>query len=421
MPNLPPIWTTTAPAVWAQAPEWMSLHLLLEAERCPKAVVLRRSKYPQIWGRDGYPEKPAIAGICGQVVHASVARIVSELAARACRSLQDPEAVVYMKSMGGYSTIILQLASSILASLTDNPRFSPVADNVASAVKARIPRMREQVQVLLSKLVWNSVPRPAANVGDGSVRIQTRKRCALTPGTHFEVELRDEKLKWKGIADLIEFLGDRSVITDFKTGDKSDSHILQLRVYALLWARDGDVNPMATPAVKLILSYPPADHVLPGLNQAETGALEVDLKARADLVRKSFEGEKTQARPSVENCTGCHVRHICAEYWTAQRQKRTLSGNSTEYSFDDVGVVLSERRGDSTWEARCEISDLIPSSARILLRLSYATTEIGNRLTPGTRLRLIDAFVTAGDGEMPLVQMTSVTEILLLNCSIPPD
>jgi hypothetical protein len=79
MLNVPPIWTTDGPTEWASPPEWMRVHYLLEAERCPRSVALRYSRYATSWTKQGYPERPHVASLVGQRVHASVERIASEL------------------------------------------------------------------------------------------------------------------------------------------------------------------------------------------------------------------------------------------------------------------------------------------------------------------------------------------------------
>jgi hypothetical protein len=410
--NRQTIWTTTSPAAWAHAPEWMNLHLLLEAERCPKAVVLRRSSYPQVWNRDGYPEKPNPASIFGQIIHASVARIVVNLAKDGCTSLQDPRAMVSLKAMGGYSKIISEVASSILARLSDNPRFIPITDYVTSTVRMRIPQIRQHVQVLISRMVWNGSARLPANAGVNPGQVQTSRRKPLAAGTHFEVKLRDEELKWNGVADMIDFSADECVITDFKSGEESEFHALQIRVYALLWLRDVELNPRATRASKLILSYARGDKVSPGISEIDADVLDNDLRIRSELVRSSFDGDKTKAILSDENCAQCQVRHLCREYWTSER-KISRPTKSRDCYFDDLEVVVTARRADRTWEADCKISNILSAPVRVLVRISSEALPLACHLNPGTRLRLIDALVSPGEENIPLVQMAIFTELLV--------
>src|SRR5260370_38803517 len=110
MPNIPPIFTTAGPTEWASPPEWMSVHYLLAAERCPRSVAHRYSRYTTIWKKQGYPEKPHVAFLIGRIVHTSVERIASELAKKGYRSLSDLGAVRVLREMGGYSLVISRTA-----------------------------------------------------------------------------------------------------------------------------------------------------------------------------------------------------------------------------------------------------------------------------------------------------------------------
>src|SRR6267154_2593149 len=134
MDATPAIWTTRSPAIWANAPEWMNFHFLIEAERCPRSVALRYSSYPTIWKRRGYPDKPTISSIFGQIVHSSVRRIVHELARRGCQSLRDPKAIQILKTIGGYSRVISENTNSLLDRLRDNPRFSRTREATSTAL-----------------------------------------------------------------------------------------------------------------------------------------------------------------------------------------------------------------------------------------------------------------------------------------------
>jgi CRISPR/Cas system-associated exonuclease Cas4 (RecB family) len=415
MPLVPTIWTTSSPATWAQAPEWMNFHFLLEAERCPKAAALRHAEYPQIWTKHGYPDKPHASAITGRIVHASVERIARELALDHCVRLQDPKAIEVLKKMGGYSTVISQFTESVLATFADNPRYIPVSDTISSIVRSRVPQIREQIQVLLSRLVWSGGAGPVIEVNGSTTEspTSTRRQSPLPLGTHFEVELRDEALRWKGFADLIEVQGSDVAIVDFKTGDKSDVHELQIRIYALLWLRDAELNPAATPAAKLILSYPRGDEVLPGITQAQANELAAELKTRTDRVRESLHAEKLKANLSAEHCGKCQVRHLCPEYWTPMRQKAAPRANGKQMYFDDVELVITQRRGDTVWDAMCSTSDLLLPSAKVMVRIQPIASVIEDQLIPGTRIRLTDALVSIRDGDTPLVHMMNSTEVLV--------
>jgi hypothetical protein len=57
-----PIWKVCHPSSPATIPEWMSIHFLLEAEKCPRACALKNARYSQVWNRSGFPSRPVAAG-----------------------------------------------------------------------------------------------------------------------------------------------------------------------------------------------------------------------------------------------------------------------------------------------------------------------------------------------------------------------
>jgi len=68
-------------------------------------------------------------------------------------------------------------------------------------------------------------------------------RRPLANGAHPEVELRAKSIGWKGKADLLVVGDDACEITDFKTGAADEAHKFQVRVYAVLWRLDDQLNP----------------------------------------------------------------------------------------------------------------------------------------------------------------------------------
>jgi hypothetical protein len=304
MTLIPAIWTVKNPAKWASSPEWMSFHYLKEAERCPRAVALRHSTYEGIWSRNGYPDRPSLFGLLGQIVHASVQTIISELAGKNCASLHDAKSVQILREMGGYSGIISRITKQVLASLDGNPRFARQSEQLASAVYSRMPEIREQVQVFLCRLKWTT--RPRARTDDAyqpRASGMTPLRVPLPDGAHSEVKLFEHNLKWKGIADL-------------------------------------------------------------------------------------------------------------EDYWNPAKRPKLSAPQSFK---DDLEVVLRAQRGQTTWEAECRVSSVIPPSTTVLIRCSAADTIVCEHFQPGRSIRLTEAYVVLRDsGELPLVHVTTFTEPIFL-------
>jgi hypothetical protein len=243
---------------------------------------------------------------------------------------------------------------------------------------------------------------------------------------------------------LLSISEDDCAITDFKTGERSERHELQVRIYALLWARDNELNPSGRRATRLVLSYSQGEHDVTGLDDVrEENALAADLKTRTAAVRQALQSPEPKANVSEENCRSCEVRHLCNEYWGAigpkavDRQgkgaplpaaqlfserreqwiaKTTSKTASKQALFDDIEVILQQQRTDITWEAECWSSTILQPCSRTLVRLPAMAASFGNHFQSGDRIRFTDALVAVPEpGGPPLVQAIPGTELLFWN------
>lgn len=447
MKDAPAIWTVCRPRTLAQVPKWMSFHFLTGAEQCPRSTALRHGSYPDLWNKNGYPRKPHLAALSGQIVHIVVRKIALELARGGCASLQEAKAVQILKNLGGYTKLIVQSTDAVLNNLVGNPRMECVREHISSRLRARVTQIREQVQVLLLRLKWQEKTTAASLLDTNlmaSSNVPGNTRKPLGFGAHFEVELRDEQLGWKGIADLLSISKDDCAITDFKTGERSEGHELQVRIYALLWARDNELNPSGRRATRLILSYSQGEHDVMCLDDVrEENALAADLRTRTAAVHQALQSPEPKANVSEENCPTCEVRHLCNEYWNAIRPKDadtsakrgafsvpglfsdrrehwlSKTGSKTANKrplFDDIEVILQQRRADITWEAECLASTVLQARSRTLVRLPAMAASFGNQFHTGDRIRFTDALVAVPEpGGLALVHAVPTTEMLLLH------
>lgn len=409
--ELPPILTTLAPTEWLRAPEWMNVHYFLRAEKCPRSAALRHSRYATIWDRNGYPDKPSIAAASGTVIHIAVARLVTELAIRGCTSTSDPIFCAILKELGGYSNVIADAISEVEAGLAKNPRFQPIRDFLAVTLRSRIPRFRENIQLQLSRLKWAAYsPTPVSP--KSHEHVGSKLRHPLAPGSHFEVEIRDPILKWRGIADLIELTDSCCSITDFKSGSSSDDHVFQIRLYALLWLRDTELNPEALPASSLTLSYPSEQKDI-DFQEADQTSFRSELQARTKLVRAAITGTSSKAVLSGDICPQCDVRQLCKEYWTSARPIPSQQ-NVSNCRFDDVQLLLKSKKGESTWLAEAQIASYLKIPAALLLRWSSEQFRIFEHLKPGTMIRLTGALLSDVHDEYPVLTCVANTDVIVL-------
>jgi len=413
--EISPVFTTLTPTEWQAPPEWMNSHYLVRAEQCPRSAALRHATYSHLWNRRGYPDKPGLAALAGMVMHRAMARTIRALADSGIDSFQDPRSVAILKSLGGYSKVIAESVADVTKSLAGNPRFELVRLSSVAKLNNRIPVIREQVQLQLSRLKWKLQPPSVDLAGDLDSDTVARGRLPLEQGTHFETELRHPGIKWRGFADLIELRDDACTIEDFKSGEPSDDHLLQLQIYALLWSHDEELNPARTAIDRLIICYPDGDRIVP-YNKKDGARLTQELQARTEAVRKTVSGPDSEANLDAERCPKCDVRHLCSEYWTANRPASAGGASAERVQLDDVQLILRSRKGQNTWSAECQLSNHVEIGSAVLLRWTPKDFAVLDQLVPGSEVRLSGALISySEDARLQIVSCSTATDLILLS------
>jgi hypothetical protein len=183
-------------------------------------------------------------------------------------------------------------------------------------------------------------------------------------------------------------------IRDFKTGAPKEKHKLQLWTYALIWARDLDLNPSGRIADKLVLSYDESDVELQAQEASKLFSLEDEIKGRSAAALAHLQSCNPQAQTSLENCTHCAVRHLCEEYWH-WRARQFPKSESAKGRYVDVQIKLSSQHGCSSWDGVVESCPTMKAGGPILLR----TENRGFDLHPGQRFRLLNVHASIPGGE----------------------
>ena len=391
------------PLHWASLPDWNSFWWLIEVESCPRRAALRHASYPGIWEKPGYPPKPHTNAIMGQVVHGLVGQLARTLRMRGLGSSQDSRAISILRELGGYTKIIsCKIDDVLLKEITGNPRVRGT-DHLRAELLRRVPQMRERLQVLLARVEWPSV----ADV-QPTERYNVKK--ALAFGPHFEVPVKSPALLWKGIADLIELTHNTILIVDFKTGEPSPLHADQLLIYALLWARDNDVNPRGSFATELTLSYPHRSVPVPPPNEEQLREIQSTLLKRTELARAALQASTPTAHVGAETCLQCDVRHLCADYWIPSG--RGVIAGACYSDFDDIELQVQERVGEYTWACKCSVATHVPIGSKILLRMENESSTFVDVFEAGATLRIVGALISRNDEEaVTIASLIASTEI----------
>ena len=392
----------------------MSFSTLSELEACPRRWALSVADYLHVWEKRGYPPRPQITALEGAVVHLALQKITHVLAKHGCTSLREACAFSALKELGGYTAIIAECIDCALHPYEGNPRAAPILDTARQRLSTRVPDFRIRVQKLLSRISLassNGASLRATAHGINEYRHQ------LFHGSHAEVELQVPELDWHGVADLLTLTSGFCEIRDFKTGISKPQYEFQLRIYALLWSLDRNLNPSGRLADKLVISYDENDVEIPAPREDELRFLEDEIRRRTAVVLADLRLNPPDARPSQESCVYCSVRQLCEDYWK-WNVREEKGGESPENQFTDLQIRLSARHGPASWDGIVEASSAIKVGWPILLRISKLLFE----LHPGQRLRILNLKISiyekeqSGENNLPQIVATAGinTELFLM-------
>lgn len=366
--------------LWPQTPTRWSYSSLRAVEACQSQWMLSRADYPDIWDRHGYPALPAAPAIFGNVVHGVVERLVRKLGAAGVTSPDTSDVVGILRSLGGWRVIVLGAIERELARLGDNPRIGAErVDRLRDELVRRAPEAADLVKVLIGRGSFPSASEiPTSAVGGNSAVGAPIVRKPVGPGARSEFEVIAEALRLTGRIDLL-IVNDAEVgIVDFKTGAETDDHGHQVRLYALLWYLDAQVNPDRRLATDLRVIYPSGAQSIEAPDRAKLQSLEDATSTRVQAADKVTQQPPPTANPTEDNCRYCSVRHLCDDYWSAFPP--AVTAVSTEQWFDFEGRILRQN-GSKSWFAET----LAQPPAEVLVR----TVETDVAFQVGRRVRLL--------------------------------
>jgi hypothetical protein len=382
------------PARWPDAPAEMSVSTHADIDECPRRWALGAAEYPDIWSGRGYPPRLQVATLAGSVVHLALERITKQLTGAGVPSLSDPSAPQVLRELGGYTRVVEDCVDRILRRFGDNPRALPVIEHAQRTLRGQVPTLRGRVQSMLARLHLpkGAFPAPAVSA---SKTARPLTRSPLANGTYPEVEVRARSIGWKGKLDLLVLGDDACEITDFKTGTTDEAHKFQVRVYAVLWRLDDELNPSGRVVDRLVLAYETQDMDVSPPSAEEIGVLTQDLLGRRRAAEAALAARPPTARPSAESCRHCSVRHLCDEYWAGEMQAGSDDGR-----FGDAELKIVKRHGPTSWDAVIVRARHVPDESPALLRVQEPID-----FKVGTSVRVLDgAFARdAEDAAAPVV------------------
>lgn len=383
-------WTVISPSTWPAAPAEMSVSTYAEIEECPRRWALGAAEYPGLWSGRGYPPRLQVAALAGSVVHLALEIITKQLMRAGAPSQDHPLTTQVLKELGGYTNVVQHCVERILKRLADNPRAIPLMEHAQRTLRGQVPTLRMRVQAILARLHLR-----AGAAASTPTTVSTPGQLALTNGTYPEIELRAKNIGWKGKADLLVLADDACEITDFKTGAADEGHKFQVRVYAVLWRLDDELNPSGRVVNRLVLAYDSHDVDVPPPSAQEIDELGRELLGRRRAAETALAARPPGARPSAETCRYCSVRHLCDAYWAGTAQAVSDDGR-----FGDVELKIVSRHGPTSWDAVVVRARYLPARSSALLRLQQPT-----EFEVGTHVRVLDGALARDpeDADTPII------------------
>jgi len=333
--------------------------------------MLRHATFPDIWSRRGYPDNPFLATLKGEVLHGALEVIVRAMATHHCDGHDGPCRVIVLKDLGGYSVVLRSVSEAVLSSLHTNPRVARRMDAIRRALTLEMPELRRGVQTTIAR------SDVVAGTSGATPRSSEERTRAIGIGSHAEVELRVPSMGWIGKADLISLDADNCRITDYKTGVPQEDHEAQLRIYALLWARDAAVNPSGRIATELVVAYPTREEVFPAPDRDELDRLEDDLRTRSAAALGSMIERPPTARPEATFCSHCQVRQLCNPYWDHLADSVASGSVASADRAIDVELLVDARNGPRTWLATVQRGFGIEQQRSVVIRSHEETAAYG--------------------------------------------
>lgn len=396
-------WHVISPVAWPDPPAEMSVSTQAEIDECPRRWALGAAEYPDIWSGRGYPPKLQAAALVGSVIHMALEIITKQFTRAGVPSLSDPSATQVLRELGGYTRVVEDCVERILKRFVGNPRALPLIDHAQRTLHGHVPILRARVQTMLARL---RLPKEVSlsPVASAMNTAGSPGRSPLANGTYPEVEVRAKSIGWKGKVDLLVLSDDVCEITDFKTGAADETHKFQVRVYAMLWQLDDELNPSERVVDRLVLAYENQVVTVPPPSKQEVVDLGHELLARRQASEAELTAHPPAARPGVETCRYCGVRQLCDAYWAGPTQAVSDNGR-----FGDIELKITGRHGPTSWDAVVMRARNFPAKTPALLRLQQS-----HEFETGTQVRILDGGLSINpedDAALAIVTLNAFAEL----------
>lgn len=378
-------------------PRHWSYSSLAAFEQCPLRYALERADYPDLWDRRGYPPKPTVATLVGNVVHNALDLVLRALASAGCPDPASASFAEVMRELGGYTMVLEGVAADLLREVEGNPRLTQAQrDRLEVQLDERLEQCRATVQALVARMDLPNTEVLHRKVVAG----ESMRPAPASVGLHPEYVLHCDDPHVTGRLDLLCVSPDGAYITDYKTGRASSSHEEQLRFYAMLWHLDTVANPDDLPIVALTAAYAGGNVSVAPPTADEVSGLIAETSVRTACADRQLADVDLASTPG-DQCATCPVRGLCSRYWATQVELPLSVGRGRWFDLEgELGQMNAAR---SRWfVATC--------GTRILLRAPGAPLS---DYPDGRRVRLLGVLRDDDlDDDVAIAVLTGSTETL---------
>lgn len=371
-----------------------SASTLNEVEECPKRFALRRSSYPEIWSRAGFPNRISAAQVKGIVVHEVVSMIMKFV--QNSTQLAEQSVMSFLKEHGGYLELLKIVLDKEILSANSNPRAELMAESIRREILVDLSELRGQVQYFVKESI-NKLPVASSRDKNDEIAFVNFQ----IPSIKSEYKIVDNEFPIEGYLDLLLTNKDIDHIIDYKTSKTiHDEYWDQLSLYAWLWYR----------SPKNLRKGDCRIEVICGTNLSESRVIKIqdfptierNVLDRIRNAEQSITGDII-AKPSLESCKFCTVKVMCNPYWN-MNEKLFSQGK-----WLDMRIRILARLGGDAWSVSI-FSDDTP-----------AMLIIGDRddgsINIGQELRLLNAYKNEDEEVGVVIRLGQNSEIFRIKAN----
>jgi len=328
-------WEVLTPLYEPLLPKIFSFSFIKSFDSCPYKWYLLNSDYG--FAEKGYPVNINIYAFVGSVVHNCLNDILKYFKNKNCFDFDNHKIKQLLISKGGLTSIVKENVEKLIFTYKNNPRFCYILEEFKPNISKYNDDIIHKLNVLFAKIKSNSKHEKIE-------RNDKDKLFQLKSNIYTELVINNPEYKLKGVLDYVIVNDKGCIIIDFKTGEKNDNHLEQLKFYNMLWQYDIVYNKRKIPVKELKLLYSKDSLVIRGLNNEEIIELKNSYLNKINSINNNITDNNFPTILEEKKCAYCDVRHLCDEYW--KNKKKTKYLEFTKSKYQDIEYRIIDQKTD---------------------------------------------------------------------------